>query len=140
MTYKASTSSRNPYFSSYRSSTQSFSTTPNDFLFDTFRNINESSNAGYLKLDTDSFLIGEIRSNTVGGGSYRLFDIAIKSHTGSEGYQVRSNASATVLMDDACYGVLSANTETTVRAMNESTTSTAPYTDANELRIIGVRL
>ena len=138
MTYKPLTSS-SPYFSAYRSSSQSFGGTPNDFLFDTFRNINESSNTEYLKLDTDSFLIGEMRANTVSGGAYRLFDIGIKNHTGSEGYQVRSNASGTVLMDDACYGVLNANTETTIRAINENIIA-APYTDADELRIIGFRV
>jgi hypothetical protein len=128
-----------PFFSTNRTTTQAFTTAPNDFLFDVFNNVRESSNAGYLRLDTDSFLIGELRVPTSGSTDRTFFDIAIKGHVGSEGYQARSNHNASVLMDDACYGVLSSNSETTIRVMNEAS-SVAPFTDADELRILGFRV
>lgn len=85
-----------------------------------------------------AYVVAEAR--TSGGGSqYNLCDVEIAENTGetSQGYQVRNNpASATVLMDDACYGTVT-RTPATYRVAQRQGSSDFD-SNIEETRMMGV--
>ena len=140
MSYKPASASAltNPFWTAYRSTAQQLSSIPNDFSADSFVNCTGSS--GRAIASTASFCVGELRVSA--DTDYNLFDIGIEGGAAiiAEGYQVRSNAQGTVCMDDACYGVsIRQASEIRIRALNQGS-STAADSNADELRLLGVRV
>lgn len=142
MSYKPASASAltNPFWTAYRSSVQVLASIPNDFSADTFINCSQSGSTGRVIASTPSFCIGELRVSS--DGDYNLYDTGIEGGETiiAEGYQVRSNAAGTVLMDDACYGISRAQlAEIRIRALTKGS-STSADSNADELRLLGVRV
>tara|TARA_Y100000114_G_scaffold111013_1_gene104754 strand:- start:10341 stop:10745 length:405 start_codon:yes stop_codon:yes gene_type:complete len=132
MTYQPSTQ-LNPFFSAYRDTSQVVAF-PEDYVCNNFINCSESSISGRIELDQNGFIIVEARSTF---GSL-WFDIkAAGTDELAEGFQVRTNARGSHLMDDAAYGFASSSSSVGV-----STAHGYPSTgtcDANEARVMGIR-
>tara|TARA_Y100001973_G_C5198830_1_gene336185 strand:- start:2047 stop:2472 length:426 start_codon:yes stop_codon:yes gene_type:complete len=129
---------KNPFFSSYRSTDQTAGI-PGDFQTSNFLNCNEDSGAtGKIKLTQKSFIIGELRASTT-GTKYNLYDVTLDGTDElSEGYQVRCNATGTVLMDDSCYGFADVNDSICIRAVAVGPNSSANAL-ANQIRLMGLK-
>ena len=128
----------NPFFSAYRSTNQT-PTIPGDFQADNFLNcLEDGDNAGKVKLSTKAYLIGEIKA-VASGNKYNLYDIGISGSDGlAEGYQVRCNASGTVVMDDSTYGIGQTGASICIRSLAVGPNSTA-NASANQIRVMGVK-
>ena len=139
MSYDPSvTSNNNPFFSAYRSTDQT-PAIPGDFQANQFKNCTEDTgNTGKVLLTQTSYLVGELRATTT-GTKYNLYDIALSgTDEKAEGYQVRCNASGTVLMDDSCYGVADSGASVCIRAKAVGPNSTA-NAKAEEIRVLGFK-
>lgn len=139
MSYNPSTArNQNPFFSAYRSSNQTPSI-PGDFQASHFLNCDEDpNNLGKVKLTQKAYVIGEIKATTT-GTSYNLYDIKVSGTDElAEGYQVRCNAVATVLMDDSSYGIAPSNASLCISAVAIGPNSTANAL-ANQIRIMGIK-
>ena len=139
MSYDPSvTSNKNPFFSSYRATNQTAGI-PGNFQTSNFLNCNEDPDStGKVKVSQKSYLIGEIRASTT-GTKYNLYDIAIDGTDElAEGYQVRCNASGSVIMDDSSYGYAATDASVCIRAMAVGPNSSANAL-ANQIRLMGLR-
>lgn len=109
MSYRPVSASKTGFFfSAYRSSAFT-STSANTQI--PFTNGNDVSIlAGSVQTSNRSvYVVGEVQADS--SSQYLLSDVKILENAGSkaEGYQVRNNASGTVCMDDAAYGINSGN-------------------------------
>lgn len=106
MSYRPSTSTY--FFSAYRSSAFTSFTANTKIPFTNGNGV--SISAGSVQTSNRSvYVVGEVQADSA--SIYLLSDVKIFENAGSkaEGYQVRNNASGSICMDDAAYGINSGN-------------------------------
>jgi|DEB0MinimDraft_4_1074332.scaffolds.fasta_scaffold178138_2 hypothetical protein len=132
-----------PFFFAYRSTAVTVSGTNTPIPFTDVEYAEQTSITGGVVpslSSTKAYAVGECRTSNA--SIYHFNDIDIKENTGelSKGYQVQNNAQGTVLMDDACYGVIPQSSDATMRRAQFYSADPDPtVSDAYETRLMGVR-
>ena len=106
MSYTPTALNNSAIFSAYNSTKQTATSTPNVILsVDTYQGVNaDSISAGGVSLLAETLLYGEVRTDGV--SSYTdTYSTALStdSQNGERGYQLSTNISATVSLDDGNY-------------------------------------
>jgi len=141
MSYTPSTLNNSAIFSAYNSSKQTATSTPNTILsVDVVQGVNaDSVSVGGVSLLAQTLLYGEVRTDGVSSYS-DTYATALSTDTqdGGRGYQLSTNISATISLDDGSYIV--ANTGNAYLKTYAFASGARADSEISETRLFGLLL
>ncbi len=141
MSYTPTTLDNSAIFSAYNSSKQTATSTPNTILsVDIVQGVNaDSISAGGVSLLAEALLYGEVRTDGVSSYS-DTYCTALSTDTqdGGRGYQLSTNISATISLDDGSYIV--ANTGNAYLKTYAFASGARADSEISETRLFGLLL